>query len=633
MSNPNLPLAVVYYRMSTDKQDTSIELQRSKVTDTFEDQYAIVDEYKDEGKSASHKTSKRLAFLKMINDVTVGKYKGKVTTILCLDSSRYDRLDTIDGAPFKSQLRNAGVKLHTVMDGVIDWNSMTGRIVDSVLSEQRAAFSRTVAEKGLQGRIKTTLRGKCNGTPIPYALAKEVISDKGDKVIVARGERFACPKSWRTRFVLGKPEEVAAVRWMFSTFDKTDLSYREIARQMDAKKFPSPSGLGWQGQAVRDMLENVHYAGDAWIGVTPKGSFYRTSNGQETKAADAVKSPPVIAWGKHEAIIDRDLFDRVQTKSNRIHAKKRSICRKKGTFPLSGILFCGNCGSRMTAENNKGYVLYRCMHASTTPAKGCGYWLVRESTVLPVIIERLKKEIDSGSLTPRPKFVEAEKQKSKLEQKVSAMEKKLTQARERFLAAPVEATQGLAGVLATWEREREELQRQIAACKPDDEVDQFFAFMRQLKEEIAQNAHEWVELVEETETTIKRRNKPAYIMRGRVKNPVHASVLREQLKRLGVRVDLWFQRTSGDRSKSGKGKWMIDRVRLRAEIGGQVVNECLSVDQHSQVWRCRPAAPVGKRRPLMSTSSRLPDSPCTMKSRLFSDVSPTEARCDSLTAT
>src|SRR5580704_17312348 len=150
------PKAVFYGRMTTDKQELSIEDQRAKVVPFFKDKYEIVEEYLDEGKSGSHNTEKRTEFLRMIKDLCIGRWQGKVASVLAVDLSRFGRLDTISGAEHKEQLRKAGVRLDTVMDGLIDWNTSVGRIIDSVKSEGNHSLSQMISEKGLQGRIRVT---------------------------------------------------------------------------------------------------------------------------------------------------------------------------------------------------------------------------------------------------------------------------------------------------------------------------------------------------------------------------------------------------------------------------------------------------------------------------------------------
>ena len=340
-----LILAVAYYRMSSDKQETSIPQQKKRVEAHFGSRYRIVEVYTDQGKSGSKDTDKRTAFLRMIHDLCEGKYTGKVKSILCLDLSRFGRLDTLQGAEYKQALRKAKVKLETAVEGLIDWSTMTGRIVDSVLAESHHAFARLVGEKGLAGRIAKAKEGKVHGGSTPYGCHKLVTTDQGEEIVIQRTASFSKPKSWDGIFIPGDPDEVKAVEWLYKQFDTRDVSYRQLAIEADAKVFPSPTGTGWRGEFVEEILKNEVYVGDAAIGKKSDGEFFRHHDG-EVKPADAVegKSQPTVRRDAYKPIIPRKLWNRVQAKIARKRVGK-SKPQRDGGYPLTGILVCDHCGS------------------------------------------------------------------------------------------------------------------------------------------------------------------------------------------------------------------------------------------------------------------------------------------------
>ena len=67
-----------------------------------------------------------------------------------------------------------------------------------------------------------------------------------------------------------------------------------------------------------------------------------------------------IFKGTHEALIDRELFDRVQEAFKK---DNKPLYRKEHEFAFAGLLTCGECGSSITAEIKKGkYIYYHCTH-------------------------------------------------------------------------------------------------------------------------------------------------------------------------------------------------------------------------------------------------------------------------------
>ena len=77
--------------------------------------------------------------------------------------------------------------------------------------------------------------------------------------------------------------------------------------------------------------------------------------------------------GKHEPIIAKKLFDKVQEV-----LKQRSKPQRKGKIPkaFTGLFHCGECGMMITAEIQKSHVYYRCTKKSKT--KNCNQSYTRE---------------------------------------------------------------------------------------------------------------------------------------------------------------------------------------------------------------------------------------------------------------
>ena len=83
--------AVAYYRMSSDKQETSIERQQLQVQrHARENGFEIVQEYTDEGLSGT--TDKRPAFQRMIADAQAGRF----THLLIAHTNQLARQDLVD---------------------------------------------------------------------------------------------------------------------------------------------------------------------------------------------------------------------------------------------------------------------------------------------------------------------------------------------------------------------------------------------------------------------------------------------------------------------------------------------------------------------------------------------------------
>src|SRR5437899_9340982 len=102
--------AVTYYRMSTDKQEKSIEDERIEVERmAAREGYSILRDYVDEAISGDD-TRKRKAFQQMIRDATD---KRDFRFILCWDRKRFGRFHSVEAGYWISPLVQAGVQIHT----------------------------------------------------------------------------------------------------------------------------------------------------------------------------------------------------------------------------------------------------------------------------------------------------------------------------------------------------------------------------------------------------------------------------------------------------------------------------------------------------------------------------------------
>ena len=83
-----------------------------------------------------------------------------------------------------------------------------------------------------------------------------------------------------------------------------------------------------------------------------------------------------------DGIISCELFETVQKimqKKRMFENKHHNISGKKRFLPLSGYIFCGNCGSRMVAGVSRNKVYYYCLNANFNKNKSCSQNRIFES--------------------------------------------------------------------------------------------------------------------------------------------------------------------------------------------------------------------------------------------------------------
>src|SRR5262245_4638502 len=155
-ANHSTPVrAAAYYRMSDDRQDSSIDRQKSQVEPySQKKRYTIVRVYIDEGISGDE-IAKRKDFQRLLRDAQQGLFD----CILCDDKDRFGRFDSIDLGEVVAPLRRKGVWVDTVAQGKIDWNSFSGRITDAILQEAKSLESEAISRRVLSSQLLKAQRG------------------------------------------------------------------------------------------------------------------------------------------------------------------------------------------------------------------------------------------------------------------------------------------------------------------------------------------------------------------------------------------------------------------------------------------------------------------------------------------
>jgi DNA invertase Pin-like site-specific DNA recombinase len=215
-SRARLVPAVAYYRMSSDRQEASIAEQREAVERyAAEHGYRIVREYIDEGISGDA-TERRKQFQAMHKAACNGR---DFEAILVWDQDRFGRFDSMEAGYWVHPLRQAGVKLVSVGDGVVSWDDFTGRVIYSIKAEGKHQFLRDLSRNTLRGKLAAAKQGYwLSKPPFGYRLASD-----------AAGNRKRC------RLVLGDDSEVATVRRMYSLY-LSGLSIRSIAHLTPSRR-------------------------------------------------------------------------------------------------------------------------------------------------------------------------------------------------------------------------------------------------------------------------------------------------------------------------------------------------------------------------------------------------------------
>ena len=325
-------IAGLYYRLSQEDErqgeSVSIDNQRTILRKYAEERgFEIHDEYIDDGVSGT--TFDRPDVQRLLDDAKTGV----INTIIVKDLSRFGR-NYIEVGQYVDYVFPAfGIRFIAIQDNVDTENRDSGAMemmpIMNVFNEWHAANT----SKKIRAVLKSNARdGKYHARKAPYGYVK---SDTEKKTPII-------------------DEEATAVVKCIFEMRASGLSPHKIADILNEENIPNPSkysmdkygivgkrnhfGL-WSFCAVNSILKNPTYLGhmaqQRWSSISYKNH----------KRYKRDESEWVIVRNTHEAIIMQELWDKVREVEKSVAQGRKT---KRGyTHPLSGFLFCADCGGKM----------------------------------------------------------------------------------------------------------------------------------------------------------------------------------------------------------------------------------------------------------------------------------------------
>lgn len=365
--------AVIYLRVSSTGQLTghsqdgySIEGQREACERHARRLDAgIVREYVEPGKSAT--TTRRPALQRMLAELV----ELRPTYVIFYDLSRVAREEQ-DALWLLAEIKRHGAKLESTLERIADDD--TGLLVYTILAGVNAHRSRSDGRKVKMGLERKFADGGTHGPArIGYLNIREIVNGREVRTIARDPERAELVQLGFEAFATGE----------YSITTLRDMLEGAGLRTRPTKTRPAKP-LSRNG--LYRMLRDDYYIGN----VTRAG---------------------VKREGRHEAIIDPEIFEKVQ---RTLEAHRLSGDRtKKHAHYLKGSIFCGHCGRRLVYGRHRGnggvYEYFSCLsYQARRPSCGAGHLPV---DAVERAIERYYRSIE---LTP----AESEDVRHKLKEQV-----------------------------------------------------------------------------------------------------------------------------------------------------------------------------------------------------------------------
>ena len=301
-----------YARVSTshDDQLNSYEAQCDYYTNYIQrhTEWEFVGIYADEGISGTS-TRHRDGFNQMVKDAL----DGKIGLILTKSVSRFAR-NTVDSLTTIRKLKENGTEVFFEKENIWTFDSK-GELLITLMSSLAQEESRSISANVTWGQRKRFADGKAT---VPFS--RFLGYDRGEN-----GE------------LVVNAEEAEIVKLIYAEFIK-GYSYVAIAAKLTEMGIKSPSGNDtWCRDTVQSILSNEKYKGCALLQKRYTADFLTK---KLVKNDGAV--PQYYVEGSHEAIIDPEVFDRVQL----IAEQRKKHRHYSGATIFSTKIRCGECGGQ-----------------------------------------------------------------------------------------------------------------------------------------------------------------------------------------------------------------------------------------------------------------------------------------------
>jgi len=331
----------LYLRLSKDDErigeSLSIDNQRLILQKYAKDNgFTVIDEYVDDGYSGT--TFDRPEVQRLLDDAKTGK----INTIIVKDLSRFGRNYIFVGQYLDYIFPAYGIRFIAISDNVdtADKNSteMDMMPIMNVFNEWHSANT----SKKIRAVLEASQRaGKYTSGWYPYGYV--VGNDAKRSAIIDEPAAKVVRRIFDMRLQGYTPYRIARILSDEHIPNPTDYRTKN-----DGGKVDRPNPHWWSHKTVRVILEDRTYTGCTI-------QHRRTSVSYKNhKQILRPQSEWIISENSHEPIVDEETFRKAQEITE--SAARSKLTKTGETTPLTGLLFCEDCGAKMKyGVNNKKY--------------------------------------------------------------------------------------------------------------------------------------------------------------------------------------------------------------------------------------------------------------------------------------
>lgn len=366
---------VAYCRVSTDsdEQATSYEAQVEHYTEYIKrnPDWEFAGIYADDGISGTN-TKNREEFNRLIKDCEAGT----IDMVITKSISRFAR-NTLDCLKYIRRLKEKNIPVFFEKESI---NTMDAKgevlitIMASLAQQESQSLSQNV-KLGLQFRYQ-------NG-----------------QVQINHNRFLGYTKDENGNLVID-PEQAEVVKRIYREY-LNGYSMDKIASGLEADGILTGAGKKkWWTSTINKILRNEKYMGDALLQKT-----YTTDFLNKTRVKNNGIVPQYYVEDDHEAIIQKDIFLRVQEELVRRRVVKTSTNGKRRSYScnhcFAQLVICGECGEMFCRIhwNNRGCksIVWRCLSRLEPTGQECHARTIHEKDLQEIVVIALNELLGNKS--------------------------------------------------------------------------------------------------------------------------------------------------------------------------------------------------------------------------------------------
>ena len=333
MKHENLKITALYERLSRDDElqgeSNSIKNQKNYIEEyAKKNGYTNIRHYSDDGVSGT--TFEREGFQKMLSDIEAGL----VSTVIVKDLSRFGRDYLQVGFYTEILFPQKGVHFIAINNS-IDSNNADGNEFMPILNIMNEWYAKDTSKK-IRSIFKSKMEeGKRVSPSIPYGYLR----DPKDKqhLIIDKEPAQVVKRIYQLVIEGYGVKQIADILSEDKVLIPSAYAAEHCPENQHSKSYHDP--YRWSGTAVSHILEKQEYMGHNILGKTIMDNF------KTKKRRKAMPEELMIFKNTHEPIIDEETWNNAQRLRKTV---RRSV--KNGTYTnrLTGLLYCADCGEKMS---------------------------------------------------------------------------------------------------------------------------------------------------------------------------------------------------------------------------------------------------------------------------------------------